>query len=118
MPNSVALKYADAFQDTSSSRIFLFPRKAGPSYLPNTTSSGLIDSKEYRTKEAIEAVVYEILIKEKLFEKDRDINPLGSIYLCDLQPDIVDYSGIEKIKMFENIKDVSDSIFFDDGMDD
>ncbi|MDR1211726.1 MAG: hypothetical protein LBK40_05800 [Spirochaetaceae bacterium] len=118
MTNSAALKYADAFQDTSSARIFSFPRKVGPSYMPNTTSSGLIDSKEYHTKEAIEAVVYEILIKERLFEKERDINPFGSIYLCDLQPDVVDYSRIEKIKMFENIKDVSDSIFFDDGMDD
>lgn len=62
--------------------------------------------------------MYEILIKEKLLENEWDINPFGSIYLCDLQPDNVDYSRIEKIKMFANIEDLSDSISFNDGMDD
>jgi hypothetical protein len=69
-------------------------------------------------KESIEADVYEILIKEILMARDQDINPFGSIFLCDLKPDDVDYSVIKKIKTFAKIKDLSDSIYFDDGMDD
>jgi hypothetical protein len=88
------------------------------SYFQNNTSLGLIDSKEQSTKESIEAIVYEILVKEKLLENEQDINPLDSIYLCDLRPDIVDYSRIENIKIYANITDLSDSISFNDGMDD
>jgi hypothetical protein len=40
------------------------------------------------------------------------------ISLNDLKPDVIDYSYIEKIKDFSNIKDVSDTIHFNDGMDD
>jgi hypothetical protein len=118
MHNTGALRREDTSRDTSSYRIIPFPKKSGSFYFPTTTSSGLINSGENTTKETIEALVYEIFIKEKLLDNEKEINPFGSIYLCDLQPDSVDYSGIEKIKMFKNIKDLSDSISFHDGMDD
>jgi hypothetical protein len=122
MLNTGAVRYEYLSRDTFSYRIIPFQKKSGPFYVPNTTSEGfslgLINSRENNTKETMEALIYEIFIKEKLLDNEKEINPFGSVYLCNLQPDGVDYSRIEKIKLFENITDISDSISFNDGMDD
>jgi hypothetical protein len=117
MSNESVVKYANTSSDSTSCRVIPFPKRTGIDFA-NTSSSGLIDSTDQITKETIEAIVYEILIKEKLLKKEQDINPFGSIYLCDLKPDNIDYTKIKKIKIFANIQDLSDSIFFNDGMDD
>ena len=58
-----------------------------------------------------------IQVNDKIFSNEAEVNPFGAIYLCDLQPDNINYSHIEKIRYFSNITDVSDSIYFNDGMD-
>jgi hypothetical protein len=106
------------YMDNASCRVAPFAKRTGTDHIPTTASPALINSKDTITKEAIEVIVYENLINEKLLIQDHDINPFGSIYLCDLKPDNVDYTVIEKIKMFSKIEDLSDSISFNDGMDD
>jgi len=106
------------YSNNSSRRIIQFPNRSRHSTLSTNRSAGFFESKYYHTKESIESLVYEILINEKILNNDNEINPFGSIYLCDLQPDKVDQSCIEKIIYFSNINDVSDTIFFNDGMDD
>ena len=86
MPNEAIVKYANTSSDNISCRIISFPKRLGNGF-SNTSSSGLIDSKDQITKETIEAIIYEILIKEELLKKEQNINPFGSIYLCDLKPD-------------------------------
>jgi hypothetical protein len=117
MPDVLAARYVDIARDNSSCKIIPFPKRTGIDHIYNTTSSGLINSKDTITKEAIEAIVYEILIKEKLIRQERYINPFGSVYLCDLKPDSIDYAAVERIKLFSEIKDLSDTISFNDGMD-
>lgn len=117
MANEAILKYVNTSSDNVSCRIIPFPKRSGIDF-SNTSSSGLIDSKDRITKETIESIVYEIFLKEELLKKGQDINPFGSIYLCDLKPDNIDYAKIKEIKVFAHIQDLSDSIFFNDGMDD
>jgi hypothetical protein len=114
------------YPGNSSFGKFPFPAN-GRYHARNTTSSGFItsnnvmNSKELNTeivKKLIESFIYEVFIKEKTLNNERDVNSFGSIYLCDLQPDYIDKSMIEKIRKFADVRDLSDSIFFDDGMDD
>jgi hypothetical protein len=58
------------------------------------------------------------MIKERILGKTQDANPFGSLYLCDLKPDIIEFATIDQIKLFSNIRDISDTITFNDGMDD
>ena len=105
--------------NSSSGRVIPFPNRKEKSTFFTNRSNGIIEPRHYNiTKEYIESLVYEILINEKIVANKTDINPFGAIYLCDLQPDNIDHSYIEKIRCFSNINDISDSIYFNDGMDD
>jgi hypothetical protein len=105
-------------KDSSTRRIIPFPNRRQYSASYASRSIGIIESQGYNTKEDIEAKIYEFIINKNLLENEKETNPFGSIYLCDLKPDKIDYSYIEKIKIFSNIKDLSDTIHFNDGMDD
>jgi len=115
--SNILLQHEDIFRHNSSSRIIPYINRNRSSTLLRNRSTGIIESKIYNTKESIEAIIYEILINEKVLANEKT-DPFGAIYLCDLQPDTIDYSYIEKIRYFSKIRDVSDSIHFNDGMDD
>ena len=117
--NSALMQNQDFYNNNSSVRILPFLNRNRPSTSYTNRSTGIIERiNRYNTKESIESLIYEILINENLIESETGINPFGAIYLCDLQPDNINYSYIEKIKNFNNINDVSDSIYINDGMDD
>jgi hypothetical protein len=118
MPEEAFVKYSHTSRESTLCRIIPFPQKMGMGSVPRTDSSGLIGAQDQKSKEEIEAMLYEILIKEKLLRGEQDINPFGPVYLCDLKPDEIDHARIERIKMFAAIEDLSDSISFNDGMDD
>jgi hypothetical protein len=117
--NDTLLKNKDFPNNSSSGRVIPFPNRRRHSTFFANRSTGITEpGNNYNTKESIESLVYEILINEKILANEIEINPFGAIYLCDLQPDNIDHLYIEKIRYFSNINDISDSIFFNDGMDD
>ena len=117
--NAVLFQSKDSTHNSSSGRVFPFPNRGRPSTFYTNRSTGIVEPRyNYNTKEAIESLVYEILINEKILANEAETNPFGAIYLCDLQPDKIDHSYIEKIKYFSRINDISDSITFNDEMDD
>jgi len=117
--NSILMHNQDFYYNNSSVRVLPFLNRNRPSTSYTNRSTGIIEPiNRYNTKESIESLVYEILINENIIAAETGINPFGAVYLCDLQPDNVNYSYIEKIKSFNGINDISDSIYFDDGMDD
>jgi hypothetical protein len=120
MTNNTTYQYStESSQGYLADNIIPFPNLTkNNSKMSMTTSFGFTRSENAYIKELIESIVYEVMIKEKILGKTQDVNPFGSLYLCDLKPDIIDFTTIDQIKLFSNIRDISDTITFNDGMDD
>jgi hypothetical protein len=67
----------------------------------------------------IEGNLFLIINRDILFSERTGNNSFAPVYLCDLQPDVINPEDFNKIKLLAyQIIDKSDEIFFDDGMDD
>ena len=47
-----------------------------------------------------------------------DDDPFGAVYLADLKPDVIPWQTVSTLRSLYHVKDLSDSISFDDGLDD
>jgi len=71
-----------------------------------------------RARNALEAYVFERIMAEQLDRYLVQDDPFGSVYLADLQPDLIEKSDVKQITLLSKIEDRSDELSFDDGWDD
>ncbi len=71
-----------------------------------------------RVRNVLEAYVFETIMAEQLDRYLVQDDPFGSVYLADLQPDLIEKSDVKQITFLSKIKDRSDELSFDDGWDD
>lgn len=71
-----------------------------------------------RVRNVLEAYVFERIMAEQLDRYLVQDDPFGSVYLADLQPDLIERSEVKQITLLSKIEDRSDELSFDDGWDD
>ena len=72
----------------------------------------IIDANELKT--LIESITLNVLIQKRFEETLGVDDPFDAIYLSELRPDDIGQNDIRKIVSYSRIKDISDSIKFDD----
>jgi len=107
---------------TGTAEVISFPQKAS-----DTTSAGSVDvpinpfdNPEYEEhfKDIVESAVIEAWIKSCIFGNQEVDNPFDAIYLAELPPDNVHNDDLDRINRYTSIEDLSDTIIFNDGLDD
>jgi hypothetical protein len=111
---------SEAPSTTSENRVIPFPKKqVAPT--TDSLSTGLtnIGHLSREVKEYIEGIVYSAMIRDSLLSHSKLSDPFGALYICDLQPDKINRNDIVTLtRLSAKIRDLSDEISFNDGMDD
>lgn len=104
---------------SSENRILGFPKKnqlASSSSVADYLASEIV--KNPQLKNFIESVVYGVMVKEKILNQEMSTDPYEALYICDLEPDLLNIRNVKTLKAYSQIIDRSDEIRFNDGMDD
>jgi hypothetical protein len=74
---------------------------------------------ESRMKSAIESIVADAYITDQLRLRSEQVeNPFDAVYLSRLTPDPIGPQDIQHLMAYAHVEDLSDSIGFNDGLDD
>lgn len=117
------LAYSEVLSTTSENRILSFPVKANY-FATNSLLSDTfgIENKSFEVKELkelIEGIVFSAMIRETQISQSKLSDPFAALYICDLQPDRINQSDLTLLtKISTKIRDLSDELTFNDGMDD
>ena len=110
----------DAPTTTSENRIIPFRKKQLSSKTDSLSSVFTsMDIIEPEVKNYFEGIVYSAMIRDALLSLTRIDDPFGALYICDLQPDRLNRKDFMLLShLASRIRDLSDEISFNDGMDD
>jgi len=105
--------------DAHSASAFFVPRLS----LPISTSEPSpwlkpAQSEDQAYKALVEAYAVEAFFRDTILSQIPRSDPFDAIYLSELQPDAIGRCSYERLVEFSSIRDISDQIEFDDGLDD
>ncbi len=69
-------------------------------------------------KSLVESAVFDATIKARFLDVKEIDDPFDAIYLAELTPDDIHTADLDRIARYSSIKDLSDTISFDDGWED
>ena len=85
-----------------------------PSVLPSSASAEFYD----KIKTAIDAVLTEAYVAQVLSGSALPESPFDAVFISALVPDSLDREDLHRMARFSHVKDLSDSIDFEDHWDD
>lgn len=87
-------------------------------YLGNPSNQFGSEETDENLKSIIEAAMFEAYMRAKITIPQIDDDPFDAIYISELRSDTISSEVVENIVKFSNIKDLSETISFNDEWED
>ncbi len=90
------------------------------SFFSEDVISKLLSEPEFeeKLKDLVEGYIADYLLNLNLLSQSIIDDPFDAVYIADLQPDSTHISTTNELNSLKNIVDLSESISFNDGLDD